>query len=59
MVKLADRITNLQPPPGHWGADRIARYREEGRLILNELGHASIHLAERLRDRLRSYPGEG
>ena len=23
MVKLADRITNLQPPPGHWNAEKI------------------------------------
>jgi len=59
MVKLADRITNLQPPPGHWDAEKIARYREEGRLILHELKNASMYLTERLREKLRIYPGEG
>lgn len=38
MVKLADRITNLQPPPAHWDSEKVERYREEGKLILNELG---------------------
>ena len=59
MVKLADRVTNFQPPPKHWNAKKIERYREEGRLILNELGHASRYLAERLRDKLRVYPEGG
>lgn len=22
MVKMADRITNLQPPPGHWSEEK-------------------------------------
>lgn len=56
MVKLADRITNLQPPPGHWGDDKINRYREEGELILRELGDASPYLVERLREKLEVYP---
>ena len=59
MFKLADRIINLQPPPSHWNAKKITCYREEGRLILNELGQVSLYLAERLRDKLRVYPGEG
>jgi (p)ppGpp synthase/HD superfamily hydrolase len=42
MVKLADRITNLQPPPGYWDAEKIERYREEGRAILNELGKTCV-----------------
>ena len=59
MVKLADRITNLQPPPGHWGAEKIERYREEGEQILSELGHASPNLWKRLNGKLRVYPLEG
>jgi (p)ppGpp synthase/HD superfamily hydrolase len=55
MVKLADRITNLQPPPGHWDAEKIARYREEGKLILDELGNACAYLAERLNLKIRKY----
>jgi (p)ppGpp synthase/HD superfamily hydrolase len=30
MVKLADRISNLQSPPDYWKQDKIIRYREEG-----------------------------
>ncbi len=55
MVKLADRITNLQPPPGHWNSKKIERYREEGRVILSELDIASPYLAERLRQKISIY----
>jgi (p)ppGpp synthase/HD superfamily hydrolase len=57
MVKLADRITNLQPPPGYWDAEKIERYREEGRVILNELGKACVYLAERLDLKINKYGG--
>lgn len=56
MVKLADRITNLAPPPAHWKAEKIAAYREEGEAILAALGHASAFLAARFRERLAAYP---
>jgi len=56
MVKLADRITNLQPPPEHWDAIKVERYRAEGKLILNELGDASPFLSKRLNGKLRGYP---
>jgi (p)ppGpp synthase/HD superfamily hydrolase len=59
MVKLADRITNLQPPPEHWDAEKVERYRAEGKLILNELGDASPFLSKRLNGKLRVYPLEG
>lgn len=56
MVKLADRITNLAPPPPHWSAEKVAAYRIEAELILETLGHASPHLSDRLRTRLVNYP---
>ncbi len=56
MVKLADRITNLQPPPGHWDAEKIERYREEGKEILQELGKGCSYLAERLKQKILKYP---
>ncbi len=56
MVKLADRITNLQPPPAHWSGEKIARYKEQARLIMRELGEASAYLAERLEHKLARYP---
>jgi (p)ppGpp synthase/HD superfamily hydrolase len=55
MVKLADRITNLQPPPSYWTKDKRKRYQAEAREILNSLGDASDILATRLRERVESY----
>lgn len=57
MVKLADRVTNLAPPPDHWTPEKIEAYREEGRVILDQLGSASPWLRARLTDRLSRYPG--
>ncbi len=38
MVKMSDRITNLQPPPKHWGKSKIKDYRDEAILILENFG---------------------
>lgn len=57
IVKLADRIANLQPPPRHWTAAKIAAYRDEAILIRNALGEASRFLAKRLGQRIEAYPG--
>ncbi len=57
VVKLADRITNLQPPPAHWSTDKIAAYKEEAEKILHELGDASPYLAARFQKKLDLYPG--
>ncbi len=56
MVKLADRITNLAPPPPHWSAQKIAKYRAEAEQILEALGSASPFLSARFRQRLDAYP---
>ena len=37
MVKLADRITNLQPPPPHWTPEKILKYRDEAIVIHTHL----------------------
>lgn len=55
MVKLADRITNLQPPPPHWNTEKIDRYREEARLILHALQTANDWLAERLNHKIDAF----
>jgi guanosine-3',5'-bis(diphosphate) 3'-pyrophosphohydrolase len=54
-VKLADRITNLDPPPGHWTAEKIRAYADEAALILQTLQSASPSLARRLEARLADY----
>ena len=53
MVKLADRITNLQPPPQHWNQEKIIRYREEAIVIYEALKEASPFLASRLADKIK------
>lgn len=58
MVKMADRITNLQPPPGHWSRDRVHRYRLEASEIHRLLEGGSSYLAGRLREKIDIYPGE-
>lgn len=55
MVKLADRITNLQPPPAHWSREKAGAYRDEASVILEALGPANITLARRLRHKIEHY----
>jgi len=55
MVKLADRIVNLQPPPAHWSRQKAARYRDEALLIHGSLKEASGVLAARLAHRIEAY----
>jgi guanosine-3',5'-bis(diphosphate) 3'-pyrophosphohydrolase len=55
MVKLADRITNLQPPPSAWTQEKIRSYYVEAELIFNTLGHLNAALSERMKDQMAFY----
>ena len=55
MVKMADRITNLQPPPTHWKKEKIKNYRNEAIMILEELGGANQYLSARLQTKIIEY----
>ncbi len=55
MVKLADRITNLQLPPQHWKKQRIESYRDEALYILEQLGSANKMLHDRLLQKINDY----
>ena len=55
IVKLADRITNMAPPPRDWSNEKCAAYRVEAGLIADTLGYASPELASRLRMRMEAY----
>lgn len=55
-VKLADRITNLQPPPVHWDNEKKITYLEEAKIILNELKAGNEFLARRLKTKIEEYP---
>ena len=55
IVKLADRISNLQAPPHYWGKEKTIRYRDEAQLIYNALSPASPFLAKRLASKIEGY----
>jgi len=55
MVKMADRITNLQPPPLHWNQEKISKYKQEAKLIYENLKDASKFLADRLQQKIYDY----
>jgi len=55
MVKLADRITNLQEPPGHWTKEKKEYYQIESEIILNALGEKHRILKLRLMNKIKDY----
>ncbi|MCL2155026.1 MAG: HD domain-containing protein [Leptospirales bacterium] len=55
IVKLADRITNMESPPSHWTRDKIIDYKSEADYILKSLGSASPFLEQRLKTRIENY----
>lgn len=55
MVKLADRITNLQKPPVHWKKEKIRSYQQEAQLIYDQLKDCNQYLAARLRMQMEAY----
>jgi len=55
MVKLADRITNLQPPPRHWTTEKMQSYQQEAQQIYDALHDASPFLANRLWQKIENY----
>ncbi|MBW7888784.1 MAG: bifunctional (p)ppGpp synthetase/guanosine-3',5'-bis(diphosphate) 3'-pyrophosphohydrolase [Bacteroidetes bacterium] len=54
-VKLADRITNLQKPPGHWNTEKKEQYRNEAMLILQQLQGTNSYLEQRLGKKITEY----
>ena len=55
IVKLADRLFNLKDVPAQWDEEKIYSYREEAKLILEELGFANEFMANRLNNKIGSY----
>lgn len=55
IVKLADRIVNLERPPHYWQPAKIAAYRIEAIAIAEALGSASAYLHARLRHKIGEY----
>lgn len=55
LVKMADRITNLSPPPAEWDRERRLRYLEDAKEIHAALSPASRLLGLRLETKLKEY----
>lgn len=55
LVKLADRITNLQKPPIHWGKDKIQYYLNEASWISQMLKDKNQYLHQRLEAKITAY----
>ena len=54
-VKLADRITNLQPPPKKWTKDHIREYQFDSQQILQALNGGNEYLEKRLETKIDEY----
>ncbi|MCO8171793.1 HD domain-containing protein [Pseudomonas sp. 21LCFQ02] len=55
VIKLCDRITNLQSAPDSWSHAKRSSYLAESAQILSTLGHAHGYLRERLLAAMASY----
>lgn len=54
-AKLADRITNLQPPPKSWSKSQIREYMFDSKQILDALRGANQYLEKRLEAKIEGY----
>lgn len=55
MVKLADRITNLQKPPKDWDNEKIFKYHKESKFIFSCLKNSNVYLSNRLEEKIGIY----
>ena len=54
-VKLADRITNLQPPPKNWSLSHIREYLDDSIQVLEALRGCNKFLEDRLSLKIEVY----
>ena len=55
IVKLADRITNLNKPPHYWNKEKIEKYRDEAIVIYENLKYLDNYLVKRLKEKIELY----
>ncbi len=55
MVKLSDRISNLQKPPSSWTREKIKSYQDDAKYIYESLYPANQKLADRLGSKIAEY----
>ena len=54
-VKLADRTSNLQPPPAHWDNNKRIAYHKMAVTILLKLKGGNAYLEQRLEEKILDY----
>jgi (p)ppGpp synthase/HD superfamily hydrolase len=55
MVKMADRISNLNKAPFYWDNEKMLKYRFEAIMIYDTLSGANQILAMRLKEKINEY----
>ena len=55
VIKMCDRIINLQKPPAAWPSSKIADYSDESEMILEMLGDGHVYAANRLKSKIEEY----
>jgi (p)ppGpp synthase/HD superfamily hydrolase len=55
LVKLADRITNLQKPPKHWSREKVSNYLAEAKMLGEALEGKNEYLNARLDQKILEY----
>lgn len=55
LVKMADRINNLQKPPKHWDSTKMKRYHKEAQFMLEQLGGVHVYIEARLTQKIAIY----
>jgi (p)ppGpp synthase/HD superfamily hydrolase len=55
LVKMADRITNLNPPPNFWTAEKRKLYLEQSIVLYDTFKEANVFLADRLKTKIEQY----
>lgn len=55
IVKLADRITNLQAPPEDWTKEKVVNYCAQSKMLSRELHGKNTYLEKRLNNKIAEY----
>ena len=55
IVKLCDRITNLQKPPLKWDKEKIKKYHLQAVTIAQALGVKNSYLDNRIQEKIKAY----
>ncbi len=55
IVKLCDRLSNLQKPPAFWTKDKIANYLQDAKMISRMLANKHKYLNNRLENKIADY----